>query len=296
VTELAPDSPRLVEIQASCPLCGAKDARPYATHPEILYVKCSCGLIYRKAALEAPTNTALGDTALGNYRHRLRRRVSKSRHQILDALNHVAPGPLLDIGCAYGYTLQAARDLGLEAAGLELDEEVARRGRQLGYRVEVGTMTQLPFGDGSMQIITMKHVLEHTPDPRSALHEVGRVLKPGGALFIAVPHAAYNKAVRNPQTSRFYLPDGLGTQGGHFIYYTPATLSRLLGEEGFDVVHVHPHLWHRAASLPVQLGQALVAPLRWLAQQAAEGFGLRKEFWLVAVKRAATTRNGAATN
>jgi SAM-dependent methyltransferase len=129
-----------------------------------------------------------------HYSRRLRRRISKSRHQILNALNHTTPGPLLDVGCALGYTLQAARTLGLAACGVEIDEAAVKFCRAQGFDVQVGTLTHMPFEAGRFQIITMKHVLEHTPDPLMALAEVRRLLKPGGALFIAVPHAGYRKA------------------------------------------------------------------------------------------------------
>jgi SAM-dependent methyltransferase len=131
----------------------------------------------------------------------------------------------------------------------------------------------------------MKHVLEHTPDPRAALAEVQRVLRRGGALFIAVPHAGYRKAVRDPQHAKFYQPTPTGAERGHYIYYTPATLSRLLASCGFEVVRVHPHLLHRHASLASRFGQVLLMPLRWAAQQLLTAISARKEFWLVAVNR-----------
>jgi ubiquinone/menaquinone biosynthesis C-methylase UbiE len=146
----------------------------------------------------------------------------------------------------------------------------------------------MPFEAGRFQIITMKHVLGHTPDPLTALAEVRRLLKPGGALFIAVPHAGYRKALRDPQHAKFYQPTPTGVAGGHYIYYTPETLGRLLEQGGFAVVQVHPHLIHRSAPALLRFVQYLVAPFRWLAQQLATGLGVRKEFWLVAVQRSQT--------
>jgi hypothetical protein len=101
-------------------------------------------------------------------------------------------------------------------------------------------------------------------------------------LFIAIPHAGYGKARRAPQRSRFYLPAAHGRE--HFVYYTPATLSALLGEEGFRVVRVNPALVHRAASLPRRIGETLLAPLRALGQGLLSAAQARKEFWLVAVR------------
>lgn len=280
----APSTPHRTVIGV-CPLCGSAGGTPYAIFPELLWIRCECGLIYMRSALDTGNSPPLGDTINQRYEQRLRRRISKSRHQILDVLNHVEPGPFLDIGCSLGYTLRAAVELGLSASGLEISEAAARVCREQGYEVRVGSMTSMPFAPEQFQIITMKHVLEHTPEPRAALREVRRVLKSGGGLFIAVPHARYRKAVKDPQRCRFFLPSGHGPVGGHFIYYTPETLSRLLQEEGFTVVSVHPQRVHRRASGRLRLAQYLLAPLRWAGQRLVYGLGLKKEFWLVAIKR-----------
>lgn len=282
---MPPLDPKHFVVIPACPLCASTEASPYAVFPELMWVKCGCGLVYMYSALDTGNAPPMGDAVNQRYEQRLRRRISKSRHQILDALNFTAPGPFLDIGCSLGYTMQAAVELGLPPRGLEISEAAASVCRAQGYEVAVGTMTAMPYESGQFQIITMKHVLEHTPQPRAALREVRRVLRDGGGLFIAVPFGRYRKAVRDPQTCRFFLPSGHGPVGGHFIYYTPATLERLLQEEGFTVASVHPQLVHRRAPLAQRLLQAVVAPLRWSAQQLIYGLGLKKEFWLVAVKR-----------
>jgi 2-polyprenyl-3-methyl-5-hydroxy-6-metoxy-1,4-benzoquinol methylase len=278
-----------IVVLAACPLCGSQQAQPLATYPELVWVRCDCGLIYKRS--EAPDPTAaefyedgyFGAGEQGRrYTQRTRRRIQKSRNQILDALNHARPGPLLDIGCSVGYTLTAARQLGMLPTGADLSSYAVQTCRAQGFRAETGKLDALPFADGEFAVVTMKHVLEHTPDPRGALREVRRVLRTDGAVFIAIPHAGYGKSVRSPQTSRFYLPAAHGRE--HFVYYTPATLSRLLEQEGFRVVRVHPELVHRAASLPRRIGETLLAPWRAVGQALLSAAQARKEFWLIAVR------------
>ena len=283
-----PDVPQPI-VMAACPLCRSTQAAPLATYPELTWVRCGCNLIYKRSEHPDPASDGFYESGYfgageqgRRYTQRTRRRVQKSRNQILDALNFVTPGPLLDIGCSVGYTLQAARALGLEATGSDLSHYAIETCRGQGFRAEVGELSRLPFQDGEFAVVTMKHVLEHTPDPRSALREVRRVLRPGGGVFIAIPHAGYHKAVRDPQASRYYLPAAHGRE--HFVYYTPTTLSRLLQEEGYRVVAVNPRLLHRSVSWPRRVAELLVAPLRYITQRVADGRGLRKEFWLVAVR------------
>ena len=44
----------------------------------------------------------------------------------------------------------------------------------------------LPYDDQSFDVVMAAHVLEHLPDPQSALKEMNRVLKPGGMVFVCV--------------------------------------------------------------------------------------------------------------
>lgn len=50
-----------------------------------------------------------------------------------------------------------------------------------------GECTQIPFPEGSFDIVTALDVLEHIPDDRKAVAEMIRVLKPGGLLILTVP-------------------------------------------------------------------------------------------------------------
>ncbi len=45
----------------------------------------------------------------------------------------------------------------------------------------------LPFGDNSFDVILCNHVLEHIPDDTKAMHELYRILKPGGWGIFQVP-------------------------------------------------------------------------------------------------------------
>jgi SAM-dependent methyltransferase len=269
-------------LHETCPVCGDAGFAVHVQRPTVLWVRCTCGLIYKRWTAEVPRPAPPFDPRAAHYSGRWRRRVAKSRYQIRDVLNFVVPGPLLDIGCSLAYTLRAAIDLGMPARGIEYDAEVAAFCREIGYDVQAGTMTSLPFAAGEFQVVTMKHVLEHTHDPGAAVREVRRVLRPGGGLFIAVPDARYGRSVRNPPASRFF-EDG-DPQTGHCIYYSPATLTRLLVDNGFRVVRVNPQLVHRTAPWPLRVAQVIAYPVHWLVEWLRDAARIRREFWLVAVK------------
>lgn len=51
----------------------------------------------------------------------------------------------------------------------------------------VGSVLDLPFEDDSVDLVVTQEVLEHVPEPLTALKEIRRVLKPGGVAFVQLP-------------------------------------------------------------------------------------------------------------
>ncbi len=109
-------SPTPVSRWSECPVCGSDEREPFVERAEFTFVRCSCDLVY-KSRDQTPTSKRPHVLWNERYARRRRHRVAKSRRQILDLLNHVESGPLLDVGCSLGYSLQATTELGLEAKG-----------------------------------------------------------------------------------------------------------------------------------------------------------------------------------
>lgn len=258
---------------------------------EFEWVRCACSAVFKRAeGVSGAVIDAAGEQAAPDqydsayfslYDRRRRRRVAKSRRQILDALEVACAGRFLDVGCSLGYALEAARSLGLDAAGVDVSEHAAETCRRRGFEAHRASLEALPFEDASFAVVTLKHVFEHTPQPRTALAELHRVMIPGAAVLFAVPNVDYFRGVRRPQTSRFFRGQAARD---HFVYYSPQTLARLLRKEGFVVASVHPRLLHRRAGALRWLVEAALVPLRIPLRAAAAALGLRKEFWLVAIR------------
>jgi len=98
------------------------------------------------------------------------------------------PGRLLDIGCGNGAFLQRAIEMGWQVQGVEPDPVAVGVCHGIGLSVIQGDAFSDELKEGSFDVITMSHVLEHVADPSALLERAYRLLKPGGWLWIAVPN------------------------------------------------------------------------------------------------------------
>lgn len=86
----------------------------------------------------------------------------------------------------------------------------------------------LPFKSNSQDFIVSSHVLEHFPDPISALLEWGRVIKSGGIIFMIIPHKDRTFDRDSPRTTLEHLIND---------YYNKET------QPHFHTKQEHDHVW-----------------------------------------------------
>ena len=98
---------------------------------------------------------------------------------------------ILDVGCGVGQYVQHLRELPATVTGIDLDvRRVTTGGREVPGLMG-GDAEQLPFVDGSFDVVLLNEVIEHMRDPHAALAEVWRVLVPGGHVAIYAPNRGF---------------------------------------------------------------------------------------------------------
>ncbi len=119
--------------------------------------------------------------------------IRKLDHYIDQTLCRVPNRPLhlLDIGCGLGSFLQrtAARFPEWTLHGTDIDPEavIATRASLAHAEVVQASADEMPFPDGSFDVITAWDVLEHVLDREAVAAAVSAMLKPGGLFAFVVP-------------------------------------------------------------------------------------------------------------
>jgi SAM-dependent methyltransferase len=160
---------------------------------------------------------------------------SPSRYQVLPyfaAEKAIMSQPqvqrILDLGCAAGWNMSRFVQYGRAPIGLDVAAERVTWARQHGP-VLVASGLQLPLACHSCDLIYIQHVLHHIGDPRQALAEVRRCLRPGGLLFL-VETVEDNPIIR---LGRSLHPSWLGDPINARFHF--AGLQAMLASAGFHV-------------------------------------------------------------
>ena len=105
-------------------------------------------------------------------------------------LDQQFPGNLLDIGCGDGLYMHHMQKLGWKTEGIDFDEKALNRARSFyGLNVRQIDLFDASYPDGTFTAVTLRHVIEHLPDPLATLSECLRILSPGGTLVVVTPNS-----------------------------------------------------------------------------------------------------------
>jgi SAM-dependent methyltransferase len=115
---------------------------------------------------------------------------ARSRARLYRGLLGGRSGRIFDVGtgdCRHFDELRKFLDV--ECAGVEIQPEVAAKGRARGYDVIEGTLEAADISRllGRYDIVSMNHILEHVVYPHAMLERAYDLLRPGGHLIGQLP-------------------------------------------------------------------------------------------------------------
>lgn len=168
----------------------------------------------------------------------------RNARPILRMLERVTAGRrLVDVGCAHGFFLAAARERGWLGCGVDISADAVRYAREkLGLEVMHADLARANFAAGTFDVVAMVGTVEHMPDPLTTLRSAARLLKPDGHLMITTLdiEGVFRQWEWKP-------PE-------HIFYFSFRSLSRVLEAAGFHVLRRRPYwAWYGAGDLATRL-------------------------------------------
>ncbi len=163
------------------------------------------------------------------------------------------PVKLLDIGCGGGLlTFDLARE-GWTCTGLDVDDGVLNVGRKRDLKKEiswvVGSAEKLPFADKEFDVVCIIDVLEHIFDPRQALKEAVRVLKPGGTLLFHTFNRTFMSWLFAAKGLDWFIKDSQDHIHDWNLFIDPKVLTVWLKDMNVKIERMeglHPRIWTKA--------------------------------------------------
>ena len=171
---------------------------------------------------------------------------------IIAACRRVSANRILDLGCGNGALCASLRSAGFDVVGCDPSEDgiaIARRAypgipfHKLGVYDSPAALDSNGF-----DVVVSTEVIEHLFLPRSLPRFAATVLRSGGHLVLTTPYHGYLKNLALSLSGKWDWHFTALRDGGHIKFWSRATLSRLLSEEGFSVSEFIgtgrcPYLW-----------------------------------------------------
>jgi 2-polyprenyl-3-methyl-5-hydroxy-6-metoxy-1,4-benzoquinol methylase len=204
----------------SCPLCESNSSRllveiPYSDQRLVEFIErfyrgrvaykslrsesyrvvlCQqCDFIYQDSILDEKGMQTLYEDWIDHQQSLLKKQTAGTKlyRQYADQIQTLArllkPRPdqvrILDYGMGWGYWSRMAQAHGFDVAGFELSKQRREYARNMGITV----IDTLPAGLAGFDCVYANQVFEHLPDPKQALADICRQLKPQGIVCIRVP-------------------------------------------------------------------------------------------------------------
>jgi 2-polyprenyl-3-methyl-5-hydroxy-6-metoxy-1,4-benzoquinol methylase len=225
-----------------CPVCGDVDRRLWGRAESYELHRCvSCCAVFTHPMPSSDELSRLYTTGRyfqgGGHAGYVTGYEASVRSQRLlheTILDHLGPPEsherLLEVGCAEGHFLDAARKRGWEVCGIELSRSAAVAARsRFSVPVLEGHLEEQTLESSSCSVVVLLDVLEHLPDPAQALRTVARLLRPGGRLVIKTPDIGSANARRLGMRWEQIKPPE------HLVYFDAQAMVRMLRACGFDL-------------------------------------------------------------
>lgn len=139
---------------------------------------------------------------------------------------------LLDVGCSSGAFISVAKNLGVNAEGVEPATGPAKTAQAAGLRVYEGFLEEIRLPEESFDVVTLFEVIEHLKNPTELVQECHRILRAGGLMVFRTGNTdSWTARYMKERWEYFHILK----HGGHICFYNPTSMEKLAERSGFMV-------------------------------------------------------------
>ena len=178
-----------------------------------------------------------------------RYRLDLTDSAILDAIGPVAGLRILDAGCGEGYLARELSSRGASVLGVDSSTRQIEAANELippksaNLTFKINDVASLQARDASFDLIVCNHLLNDLSDPTGPIHELSRVLAPGGRVVILMLHPCF---YTDRQTRNSSQHQGLG-----LAYFQARRVDQRFNVDGI-VSPAEVTSWHRPLEFYIQ--------------------------------------------
>jgi 2-polyprenyl-3-methyl-5-hydroxy-6-metoxy-1,4-benzoquinol methylase len=250
----ATESKAMALEHVACCICGGVDGLPVGVGEDFEYhtsthsflaVRCpSCALVYldpRPSTASVPIiypddyHAFAFDEEQFGIVHTVRSRLEAGRLRRAGR-GLPANARVLDVGCGDGFHLDLLRRYGpsgWQLHGIDTDSRAIAAARRRGLDVEECSVEHSVLPPGSIDYALCIQTIEHVADPVAILRAIGKLLKPGGRLYLITD---------NTGSPDFRITKGRHWGGYHFPrhwnLFNKASMRKLADAAGLEVARL----------------------------------------------------------
>jgi len=161
------------------------------------------------------------------------------QHRIKLLRTFITGNQLLEVGCAFGFFLELAKQYwNVQGVDFSLDA-VAYAREMLHLPVQQGDFESYPLNTESFDAVVMWDTIEHLYDPVLAIRKSADALKPNGILALTTGHVDALLPRLQKQNWRMIIPS-------HLYYFSRESITRLCNNQGLDVIYFSHVSYYRS--------------------------------------------------
>ena len=227
--------------EISCPICFSASQQVWGEKYDFNFVCCDgCGFVFvnPRPSSSDMINYYANSKASAFFQSNIIAPTEENRIELIvkPRLAYIekkypSKGKWLDIGCSSAILLAEAKKIGWEVTGLDFEKNAIAAAERRGVQVLEKPIESLGI-ELEFHLITLFEVLEHLSSPRETLEACYAASTNGGSIVITVPN------IEGFEFESLGVSHTNVCPPSHLNYFSPATLSRLLLDVGYEITDI----------------------------------------------------------